>query len=751
MSEWKPSACILCELNCGIEIKTGDNNVMEKIRGDKAHPGSKGYICNKAARLDHYQNGRDRIYHPLRRKEDGSFEQISWDVAFEEIAEKMQRVKEEYGGNRIMYISGGQGNHINGPYAASTRGALGSIYKTNAIAQEKTGEMWVASQMFNNTTGIQRSDCENAEVAIYLGKNPWHTHGFHGCRHGLRRLAKDEQHKMVVVDVRRSESADIADMFVQVKPATDAWLVAALIAVIVQEDWVEHEWMAKHTVGFEEVYPHFFEISIRDYARECGVPEEQIRELAEIIYKAESVAVWEDLGVQMNRNSTLVSYLQRLLLTITGNFGKKGTQFISQPLINVASTNYVDSRRTPVTNSRIIGGLIPSNVVSEEILTDHPDRTRALWIDSSNPVHSYAGSQDMARALRATDITVVVDIAMTETAMEADYVLPAANQFEKAELSMFNFEFPHNVMQMRHPVFKAPDTVLTEPEIHARFCEALGVIPQDVVDTLNEALSQGEQAFGERFMQVMGEQPSLAKLAPVILYRTLGKVLPKGMAAGAAYMPACLDLAFKNPEALRAAGHEGEGAELGMNLFKALINSPSGIDLCVEAHDASFKRLGHADKKIHLLLPEMIPELQALERGFTPLTDEQYPFVLSCGERRDYTANGIYRDPAWKKKDYDGALRMSPSDAQSLGVVSGDKVMVSTRQGEGEATVEVNDRMMPGHMSIPNGGGLTNNLGTDKPLERVGISANELTPVDHRDFFAGTPWHKYVPASVRIA
>ena len=94
---------------------------------------------------------------------------------------------------------------------------------------------------------------------------------------------------------------------------------------------------------------------------------------------------------------------------------------------------------------------------------------------------------------------------------------------------------------------------------------------------------------------------------------------------------------------------------------------------------------------------------------------------------------------------------MSPSDAESLGLETGDKVIVSTRQGEGEATVEVSDRMMPGHMSIPNGGGLTNNLGTDKPLQRVGISANELTPVDHRDFFAGTPWHKYVPASVRIA
>jgi len=750
MNEWKASACILCELNCGIEIKAGADNVIEKIRGDKQHPGSKGYLCNKATRLNHYQNGRDRIYNPLRRKVDGSFEEVSWDTAISEIAEKLKGVKEQHGGDKILYVSGGQGNHIVGPYGASTRAALGSIYKTNAIAQEKTGEIWVANQMFKPTMGIQRSDCENAEVAIYLGKNPWHTHGFHQCRKGLQKLAKDENHKMVVIDPRRSESADMADMHIAVKPATDAWLLSAVLAVIVQQDWVDHEWMEKHTVGYQEIAIHFTGISIAEYCQQCGVDEEQVRELAAMIHNAQSVAIWEDLGVQMNRNSTLVSYLHKLILTITGNFGKKGTQFISQPLVDLFSPVYRDDRRTPVTNSRIIGGMIPANIISEEILTDHPNRMRAVWVDGSNLVHSYAGSQDMAKALRASEITVVVDIAMTETAMQADYVLPAPTQFEKCEMSLFNFEFPHNVMQLRHPVFNAPESVMAEPEIHARICEALGAIPAEVIESLNEALQQGEKAFGARFMQVMAQQPKLMKLAPVILYRTLGKVLPDGLAAAAAFMPMCLDLALKNPAAVKAAGHEGKGSELGMNLFKAYVGSPSGVDFSVEEYDASFKRLGHKDKKIHLLVPELIPEIKALKTGFKPLTTTEFPFVLSCGERRDYTANTIYRDPNWKKKDYDGALRMNALDAQKLGVENGSRVMLSTRQGQGEAVVEVNDRMMPGHVSIPNGGGITNNLNTNKPLERVGVAVNELTSADHRDFLAGTPWHKYVPANIQL-
>jgi formate dehydrogenase len=602
--------------------------------------------------------------------------------------------------------------------------------------------------MFKPLTGVQRSDCENADVAIYLGKNPWHTHGFHQCRKKLQKLSKKDGHKIVVVDPRRTESADIADMHVAVKNGTDAWMMAALVAIMIQEDWVDHAWMQQHTVGFDEVYPFFFDIPVAEYCKQCGVEEAQLRELARWIHEAESVAVWEDLGVQMNIHSTLVSYLQRLLLTITGNFGKKGAQFIAQPLVSVVSPSYRDDRRTPVTQSRIIGGLIPCNVVSEEILADHPDKMRALWIDGSNAVHSYASSKDMVKALRATEITVVVDIAMTETAMEADYILPSPTQYEKAEMSMFQFEFPHNVAHLRHPVFDAPETVLEEAEIYARLCEALDAVPQPVIDTLNNALAQGEQAFAEAFFKVMGENPGLTKMVPVILYRTLGNAMPERLAVAAGYMPLCLDLAMKNPEAVKAAGHKGEGIELGMNLFKALVNSPSGTVITHEAWDASYSRLGHTDKKIHLHLPEMIPELQSLAQGFTPLTSAEFPFVLSCGERRDYTANGIYRDPNWRKKDYDCALRMNPVDAESMGLVSGQRVRISTREGDAETVVEVNDRMQPGHISLPNGGGLKNNLNTAVTVEQVGAATNDLTSVTDRDFLAGTPWHKYVPAKV---
>ena len=139
--EWKSSACILCSLNCGIEVQLGgeDGRHIVRTRGDKAHPSSQGYLCQKASGLDHYQNGKDRITQPLRRREDGSFEEIDWDTAITEVSQKLLAVKASYGGDKIFYYGGGgQGNHLPGGYSTSLRSTLGITWRSNALAQEKT-------------------------------------------------------------------------------------------------------------------------------------------------------------------------------------------------------------------------------------------------------------------------------------------------------------------------------------------------------------------------------------------------------------------------------------------------------------------------------------------------------------------------------------------------------------------------------------------------------------------------------------
>ena len=150
-----------------------DGRRLNKIRGDKAHPASQGYACEKAQRLDFYQNAKGRLASPLRRRADGTFEEIDWDTAIREIAEKLAAIRDTHGGDTIFYYGGGgQGNHLGGAYSRATRAALGSIYSSNALAQEKTGEFWVNDRMFGAST---RADFEHCDVALFLGKNPWHS------------------------------------------------------------------------------------------------------------------------------------------------------------------------------------------------------------------------------------------------------------------------------------------------------------------------------------------------------------------------------------------------------------------------------------------------------------------------------------------------------------------------------------------------------------------------------------------------
>ncbi len=124
----------------------------------------------------------------------------------------------------------------------------------------------------------------------------------------------------------------------------------------------------------------------------------------------------------------------------------------------------------------MIGGLTPCNVIPDEILTDHPDRFRAMIVESSNPAHSLADSQRFREAFEALELVVVIDVAMTETARLADYVLPAASQYEKPEATFFNLEFPANNFHLRRPLLEPLPGTLPEPEIWARLVRALGVV-----------------------------------------------------------------------------------------------------------------------------------------------------------------------------------------------------------------------------------------------------------------------------------
>src|SRR5215813_6938995 len=413
---WQKTACILCECDCGLEVMLGGEGGRHfvKLRGDRAHPASRGYACEKAHRLDYYQNGRDRLSSPLRRRADGTFEAIDWDTAIREVAARLAAVRDAHGGEAIFYYGGGgQGNHLPGAYAAATRRVLGSRHRSSALAQEKTGEFWVAQRMMGSAT---RADFEHCDVALFLGKNPWHSHSIPRARVTLQKIAADPARTLIVVDPRRTETAELADIHLAVRPGTDAWLLIALLGILLEENRIDRGFLQAHVAAgeVEAVSTALRRFSISDAIDRTGLDPELVRRAARAIGSARAFASFEDLGVQMNRHSTLVSYLHRLLVLLSGSFGKPGTHYIPATLVDL--TNGEAKRTSPVVGARMVGGMVPCNQIADEILTDHPRRHRAMLVEAANPAHSIADSKRFREALSALDTLVVIDVAMSETA-----------------------------------------------------------------------------------------------------------------------------------------------------------------------------------------------------------------------------------------------------------------------------------------------------------------------------------------------
>ncbi len=273
----------------------------------------------------------------------------------------------------------------------------------------------------------------------------------------------------------------------------------------------------------------------------------------------------------------------------------------------------------------------------------------------------------------------------------------------------------------------------------------LGTLDDVDLDGLRAAAERSESEFAEAFTAAAVSNPVVAEVGAIVLYETLGRTLPRGMEGAAVLWFSAQQAALRYPEAMRAAGYHGDGVGLGNELWHAILSERDGVVFTRHDHADSWSLLKTPDRKIRLAIPEMLREVATLTRHMPTYTSDEFPFVLSAGERRSFTANTIMRDPAWRKRDSEGALRLHPGDAATIGVGDGDRVRVTTPGGTAVAVAEVSDTMMQGHVALPNGLGLSYApAGGD--TEVTGVAPNELTTTDWCDPIVGTPWHKHVPA-----
>lgn len=753
--EWKSTACMLCSIGCALEVQT-DGQHITKIRGDKSALSSEGYLCQKAGRLDHYQNHSERLTKPLRKNAHGQFEEIEWEQIIPEIAAKMKRIKAENGGHAFAYYGGGgQGNHLGGTYSAALRSALDTPYVYTALAQEKTGDFWVNGQLFGRQSCFVVEGMEDADYAIVLGANPWAAHGIPKTRDMLKGYQKSADRTLVVIDPRVSETAKMADIHLPVKPGKDAFLLSAIISVILQDGLEDKEFIANHTHGFDDVRKHFLSIDVSAYSKASGVQESLIRQVAVGFAQAEKATVRADLGIQQSLHSTLNSYLEKLLFLVTGNFNKKGgNHLMSQfaPLIGHSKEPSDGAPITRVTGMKGISKLFPPNILPLEIDTDHPDRVRALIVDSANPLLSAANKKAYEKAFSKLELSVVIDVALTETARLADYVLPASSQFEKVECAFFTFGFPTPYFHLRKPLFEPQGDMLPEAEIYRRLVVAMGEIPDSFPKLEKIAKLDKLLPFSKAFPLALAAtfklHPEWAKYAPLILYSTLGKQLPKTMQSAATLWGVSQFYASKFSRQIQRAGISGSSYAQGLALFNKMLESDKPIPLATFDYEDTWSWMKTKDKKVRLSIPEMMNALNDLKYELSESdSNVEFPFVLMAGERRAYNANQIFRTPDWRKTDKEGAMHIHPNDILKMGFADGDKVVCRSKTGEVEVLLKADEGVQEGMLTLPHGYGQLYQS-HDGVLLQNGPAINELTASDHCDPIAKTPYHKHVAVSL---
>lgn len=741
MGQWHKTGCVLCAQNCGLEIEV-ENNRIVKVRGDKSNVKSEGYVCRKGMNIAYHQHNADRLKYPLKKVGD-KFERISWDQAIEEIAAKLKNIVEQHGPRSFAYMGAStQGCHLEAAFGIRLMRGLGSQYHYGALAQEFAGAFWLCGRTHGRQYLHDQPDVANTEVLLIFGWNGMQSHQIPQAPRQLQRLSKDPDKLLIVVDPRLSETAKIANIHLPIRPGTDALLLKAMISIILQEGWEDKSYMDAHISGFDQIKSMFSNFDARAAVKTCELDFNQVREVTKI-YATRKSSLRYDLGIFMGRHSAVNSYLIVILQAICGRLCVPGGNVIHGHLMPIGS--HTDERnpkvwRAVTTNSFPVCGVFPPNVMPEEILSDHPERLRAVIVSGSNPLRSYADTTAYEKAFSSLDLLVTAEIAMTETAALSHYVLPSRSGYESWDSTFFPMTYPGIYFQMRRPIVEPEGEPLELGEIHLRIADKMGLIPP-IPDKLYQAAFESRPVFAQALMEYAMSEPKALNNMPFILAKTLGKAL------GSVHLAALWGILQVTPKSFQenaaSVGFQ-PGAKLGEDIFQKILDQPEGIWVGKLDPENNFAELKTDDGKINLHIPELLEEMKTLDATSEEaalVLPAEFPLILMAGRHTSTNANTNMRDPSWNEGKRACTLAMHPDDAAGLNLKDGQQVKVTTEAGSEEIELEITDTARPGHVVIPHGFGLIYNG------VKYGANVNRLTKNTHRDQF-GTPIHRYVPCRV---
>lgn len=704
--------CPLCEAGCGLAVTVEEDGSVLEIRGDRDDVASRGYICPKGVAVKGLHEDPDRVRTPMLRK-DGLLREASWGEAFAEIERRLPAIQAEHGPDAVALYAGDPTTRTLGQllYLPALADALDSRNIYSAASLNTWPRQAACGLMYGDPYRVPIPDLDGTRFLLILGANPVVSHGSMLTAPDLRarlRALRRRGGRVVVVDPRRSVSAEGADEHLRIRPGTDALLLLAMAHVLFADGRVRLGAAEGMVNGVAEVAELAAPFTPEQVARRTEIDADTIRRLTRELAAADGAAVYAGKGIRTGAFATATSWLVDVVNVLTGNLDRPGGVMFPLPghagrpvSRRPSSTAFnLEGPRSRVRGLPAMGGELPAAALAEEIDTPGRGQVRALITVAGNPARSVPASARMRAALDSLELLVCVDFYLNETSGLADVVLPAPSILESPHYPLLLSSYAcHNSARYSPPALPLP----------------LGMSP-DWETLLRLAL-----------IAAGGRRATAGDVAG------LDDRLAAELAAAEGVDPSEVPADLRGPE--RMLDILLRAGEYGLTL-EHLQLSPHGLDLG-PLEPRLPEALATADRRVHLAPPECLAEGERLVAALSAPASEGF-LLVGRGHLRS-TNSWLHNLPAMVAGARRCTLHVNPDDAFRLGLRDGGRALVASRSGQLVAAVEVTDEVTPGVVSLPHG------WGHDEPHARLrvaagrpGVNANLLTDEAEVDTVTGS-------------
>lgn len=721
--------CPLCEAMCGLEIQTVGDRVT-RIRGDRQDVWSKGYLCPKGSTLGHLHHDPDRLRVPMVRDGD-EWREVTWEEAFARCEELLQPIVRDHG---IAAVTAYIGNPAVHNYSLSRyTGAVAGIPRLPVVWSAGTVDQWpknvACAQLFGNPWSLPIPDLQRTDLFVVMGANPHASQGsLLSCPDILGEIdaIRARGGRTIVVDPRRTGTAERADEWLPIVPGTDAAFLLAVIHVLVSDGLVRLGALEGRVRGVDEVAAVAADFAPEAVEAVCGIPAVRIRALAHELATTERAVVYGRIGLCNQEFGTLASWAVDVVNVLTGHLDVEGGAMFPTPA--VATVSQTARRRGPMKparwHTRVRGapevlGQAPLSCLAEEIATPGEGRIRALVVMAGNPVLSAPDAGRLDEALPMLDAMISVDNWMNETSRHAHVILPGLSALEQPHLDEALWGFAVRSAARWSPAVFPRDDRPHEWEILIRLGAIIAGIPAADVDV--EAFD--DLLFAQRAAR---HGVDAAEVADRVPYRGPDRIA---------------DLTVR-----MSPWGDGYGARPGGLTLEALMHDhPHGVDFgpMVPRIDSILRTASGDVELAHDNILADVPRL------LTRVTERRDGLVL-IGRRHVRSNNSWMHNVTVLVKGRDRCtLIVHPDDAAARGLADGSLARVTSEAGVVEAVVELSDEIRPGVVSLPHG------WGHDRPgtrlsvaRERPGVNVNVLAPGHFVDVPSGNAAVNGIPVEV---